>query len=209
MRESPTPPAIAVENRLRYPQPMAPTPETWPTRRFTADEVLRMLEVGVLSPDEPVELIEGELIMVPPQGPVHGSLSVVVRGMLEHAYGPGHHVRTHTTVQATPDSLPEPDVAVVQGSARDYLERLPGPRDVPLIVEVADSSVAIDRRKASLYARAGFPAYWLLDVQARRLEVLTDPTQDGLYRQTNVLSEDAEVIPPGTTTALRVSELLP
>jgi len=183
--------------------------ERYDLRRFTADEVMRMVESGVLAEDERVELIEGELIVVTPQGPAHSSLTVVLRSRFERAYGARYHVRDHSPVVGTADSIPEPDLAVVRGDPREYLQRLPGPADVELVVEIAQSTLGADRRKAGVYARAGYGCYWLIDVAARRVEVRTGPTQDGVFTRTDVLSADATVTPPGTTTALPVAELLP
>lgn len=179
------------------------------TRRFTADEVMRMIEAGVLQEDEHVELLDGELVVVNPQGPVHSGLAVILHAALERAYGRGHHVRDHSPVRGTSDSIPEPDVAVVRGDARAFLARLPGPEEVPLVAEVAYSSLGIDRRKASVYARSGYTTYWIVDVEARRIEVRTGPQADGLYVKTEIVAEGAELHPPGASVALRVIELLP
>lgn len=177
-------------------------------KRFLADEVLRMVELGLLN-DENVELLQGELVVVNAQGPIHASLTVDLHRALERAFGDEFHLRDHTSVRATLDSLPEPDVAVVRGQPRDYRERLPGPKDVVLVVEVSDSSLRRDRRKAEIYAAAGFPVYWLVDVDARRLEVRTNPQPDGVYAKTDVLGEDGEVEVPLTQRTLKVAVLLP
>jgi hypothetical protein len=81
--------------------------DRYPRRRFTADEVMRMVETGVLHDDERVELIQGELIVVRPQGPVHSSLVSLLRDALHTAYGGGHHLRDHSPVIGTVDSIPE------------------------------------------------------------------------------------------------------
>jgi Uma2 family endonuclease len=178
-------------------------------RRFTADEVLRMVELGLLQDGPNVELLEGELVVVDAQGPVHSSLTVDLRRALERAYGDDHHVRDHSSVRAGPDSLPEPDIAVVRGPPRAYRKRLPGPKDIVLVVEVSHSSLRRDRRKADIYAAAGYAAYWLVDVDARRLELRTKPQKDGVYAKVEILDEDATVTAPGTKASLRVAALLP
>ncbi len=188
---------------------MVSSAQGYDTRRFTADEVMRMVDAGVLSPDERVELIEGELVVVTPQGPVHSTLTVLIHAVLQRAYGGGFHVRDHSPVAGTVDSIPEPDVAVVRGDARSFLAALPGPADVILVVEVAHTSLAMDRRKASVYASAGYETYWLLDVESRRLEVRVGRTADGLFTKTEIFADDAEVILPGTSSAVRIADLLP
>lgn len=168
-----------------------------------------MVEVGLLAEDEPVELLEGELVLVTPQGPIHSALTVRIRRLLEQLYGSGFHLRDHSPVRGLPDSLPEPDLAVVRGEPDDYFEALPGSEDVPLIVEVAVTSGATDRRKARIYAAAGYETYWMLDVATRRLEVRTGPTAAGDHTSTQLLDEDAEARVPGTSRTLAIRQLLP
>jgi Uma2 family endonuclease len=188
---------------------MLPEAAPYETRRFTAREVLRMVEVGLLAEDEKVELLEGELVVVTPQGPVHSALAAKIRRLLEHLYGDGYHERDHSPVMGLPDSMPEPDVAVVSGEPDDYYDALPSSEDVRLVVEIAVTSGAVDRRKARVYAAAGYQAYWILDVAARRLEVRSGPTGDGDWAETKLLEESAEATAPGTAERVTVRLLLP
>jgi Uma2 family endonuclease len=119
-----------------------------PTRRFSVDEVLRMVEVGILSEDEPLELVDGELFVVPPQSPPHANLTALLADRLRTAYGDGYIVRVASPLVARPDSLPEPDLALVRGSYADFGTRHPRGDEAVLVVEVARSSVRIDRKKA-------------------------------------------------------------
>src|SRR5262249_53193341 len=135
-------------------------------RRFAADEVLRMVEAGILREDEPIELVEGELVVVPPQGPTHSAVVADLDARLHEVYTGAYHVRAQLPVAGTDDSLPEPDFAIVRGAPRDYVERHPTGADTILVIEVARTSQAFDRRKASTYARAGVPVYWLIDIVA-------------------------------------------
>lgn len=178
-------------------------------RRFTSEEVLRMLEAGILHEDDAVELIDGELLIVSPQGPPHRGLSVVVHQVLEAAFGAGYHVQDHSPIDAEPHSMPEPDVAVVRGAPRDFLERHPAGSDVPLVVEVSVTSQAADRAKSAVYARAGVACYWHLDVPARRLHAYTGPRPEHAeYATVSILhEEDAAPLPTGGTVP--VASLLP
>lgn len=178
-------------------------------RRFTVDDVHRMVEAGVLDEHEPVELIDGALVVMTPQGPTHRGLTVVILERLQQAFRGDHHVQAHSPVRAGPDSLPEPDVAVVRGPARAFLNAHPAAVDVPLVVEVAITSQAVDRAKASTYARAGFTAYWLLDVPARQLHVFTEPRSDGVYASERTYRAGDRVPVPTTPTELLVADLLP
>jgi Uma2 family endonuclease len=177
-------------------------------RRFSAAEVLRMVEGGILGADEPVELLEGELVVTPPQGPSHSAVVSDLAVRLAAVYQPGCHVRAQCPLAGAADSLPEPDLAVVRGSARDYVEAHPTGGNVVLVVEVARTSQAIDRRKVRVYAGIAVPVYWLVDLAARRLEVRSEP--DGAdYRSTRLLGEGDAVGLPGVDAAWIVSSLLP
>lgn len=179
------------------------------TRRFTAEEVLRMVESGVLSEDEPFELLDGRLIVMSPQGPEHQTVAERIRRLLERAYDGRAHGRTHSTIHGGADALPEPDVAILRGPVDDYLHRLPEGSDLLLVVEVSRTTQVSDRAKAAIYARAGVPAYWLVDLAARRVEVRTDPLPEGRYARLETYSEDDRLPVPGTDTGLRVRGLLP
>lgn len=176
-------------------------------RTFTVDEVYRMLEVGILAEDEHVELLDGELVVVTPQGPAHSSLAVVIRRLLEKAYGDGFHVRDHSPFLVSQRTLPEPDVSVIRGEPADYLDALPTVGDAVLLVEVAVTSRALDRRKARYYAEAGVPAYWLVDVPQRRVEVRERP-EDGEYRLMRVADFGETLALPELGEPLEVRALL-
>jgi Uma2 family endonuclease len=179
-----------------------------PERTFSPREVLRMVEAGILQPDEPVELWEGRLVLVSPQGPAHASVVAVLAEKLRAAYGAGFAIREEKPLEL-PDSLPEPDVAVVRGAQLDYAARHPGGGDAVLVVEVAVTSQIVDHDKARMYARAGVPVLWLVDVPARRLEVHTDPRDDGRYRSVEVLAGEDAVAAPASAVRWAVRDLIP
>lgn len=179
------------------------------TRRFTVDEVLRMVEVGVLGEDEPLELQDGELIVVSPQGPPHATATTLVRDVLMAAYQGVAHVREAKPLVAGATDLPEPDLAVVAGSVRDYASRHPGGSEAWLVVEVARTSLQADRAKIRTYARAGVPVYWLIDLEARRLEEYAQPSPEGPYALVRVCAGDDMLTLPRTTRTTRLRDLLP
>jgi Uma2 family endonuclease len=178
-----------------------------PERTFSPREVQRMVETGILRADEPVELLEGRLVLVSPQGPPHASVVGALAERLRTAYPSGYAVREEKPLEL-PESLPEPDIAVVLGTQLDYAKRHPNGEDAQLVVEVAVTSQELDHAKARLYARAHVRVLWLLDIPARRLEVHTEPQQDGRYRVVQVLGDDDEVSPPGASARWKVRELL-
>jgi Uma2 family endonuclease len=177
-------------------------------RTFTVDDVHRMVEAGILDEDEHVELLDGVLYAMSPQGPAHSALTVRIRRRLEELMGDRAHLRDHSSLRLDDHSLPEPDVAVVRGSEDEYMLRLPTAADVLLVVEVAVTSQRRDRRKALLYARTGVPEYWILDVPARTLTVHHTPIQSG-YAHVETLDDRAQATVPATDTRWRVADLLP
>lgn len=179
----------------------------WPRHRFTVEEIERMAEVGAFDDGPKVELLDGELVDVSPQGPEHAALHTWLGDRLAAAYPASFHVRRQCPMRAGARSLPEPDVAVVRGEVRDYLDHHPQGRDLVLAVEVSLSSQAIDRAKARIYAAAGVPVYWWLDVAARSLTVHEEPSPTG-YAHTSVVSAADEVDVPGTASRWQVGDLI-
>jgi len=186
---------------------MQPAPRA--TRRFTADEVMRMVEAGILAEDEPVELLDGELVLVTPEGPPHAATTSLLTSRFIHAYGSGFVVREAKPMVADVDSLPEPDIAVFRGEYAEFFERHPRGDEAVLVIEAAKTSLVVDHAKAATYARAGVPVYWLLDLVANRLEVHTEPHTDGRYAVVRVLAGDDAVALPALGITWRVRDLLP
>jgi len=176
-------------------------------RRFTADEALRMADAGIIGEDEHVELVDGVLVEMSPQGLAHSATVRRLAKRLRGAFGDRAEIFEEKTLAASPHDLPQPDVAVVRPRADDYTTSHPTGRDVILLVEVAWSSQAEDRRKALLYAAAGVETYWILDLVARKLEVRT-AAQGAAYRTLRILAEDDEVFLPETDERLSVRDLL-
>lgn len=176
-----------------------------PRHEWTAADVLRMVEAGILSEDAPLELIDGELITVSPQGPRHRMSTVRVHRCLERAFGGGFYVQDHSPVQCGPNSLPEPDVAVVREPER--YDRHPSAADVPLVVELSFTSHEQDRAKAAVYAAGGFPEYWIVDLVARRVTVFRHP--DAALREYKLVSVHTEGDAVQGAVTVSVTELLP
>ena len=185
------------------------------TRRWTRVEYDRLIEKGIFLPDDRIELLAGELVVREPQGTPHAVGIRLVEEALRRAFGPGWEVRGQLPVALDEESEPEPDVSVVPGEPRDYLVDHPS-RPV-LVVEVAESSVALDRaHKGSLYARAGLADYWILNLVDRVLEVYREPAQSLAARfgwaYSSVQSfRSADLVSPLAAPAARipVAALLP
>ena len=141
-----------------------------PMKRWKRIEYERLVDKGVFEPGDRVELIDGLLLVSEPQSSPHYTAIQLVERVLSRAFGEGWNVRTQAPIALDDASEPEPDVAVVRGGVRDFATAHPA--DPVLVVEVAASSLAFDREhKASLYARAGRPEYWIVNLIDRVLEV--------------------------------------
>jgi len=185
------------------------------TRRWKRVEYEQLIESGFFQPGDPIELVGGQLIVAEPQGSSHFAAIRAVEEALRAAFGPGWEVRTQGPIALDEESEPEPDVAVVPGTFRNYVIEHPS-RPV-LVVEVSESSLALDREhKGSVYARAGLADYWIVNLVDRALEVYRDPTPDPAapfgwrYRSVEELGREASVSPlarPGVQ--IRVADLLP
>ena len=135
--------------------------------RFTADQVLRMSELGIFHPEERLELIEGEIVYMVPPGPLHNSASIRVDRVLQRLLGDDQaSVAANISIQVGERSIPMPDVALLKPRADDYETGLPTPEDILLVIEVSHSTLRMDRtRKLVLYAEAEIPAYWIFNVR--------------------------------------------
>ena len=158
----------------------APIPATYradaSVYRFTVAQYQRMVEAGILTANDKVELLEGYVVFKMPRNPAHdGTVQLIDEG-LRAAIPAGWRLRCQLTV-ALSDSQPEPDFAVARGDARTYLTRHPTAADVGLVIEVAHSSLSRDQHeKTRVYARAGVVVYWIINLVDRRVEVYTQPS---------------------------------
>ena len=176
--------------------------------RWSREVYDRAVEAGIFGPGDLIELIEGELLTMTPQGSRHAAVATRVAARLGGVFGSGCHVRTQMPLAAGAESEPEPDVAVVDGSDFDYLDAHPA--TALLVVEVSDDSLGRDRSvKQRLYARCDIPEYWIVAIPEACLEVHRNPTGDG-YRTVRSFRAGESVAPlarPAATIA--VADLLP
>ena len=144
--------------------------------RFSVASYQRMVETGILTAEDKVELLENYVVLKMPRTPRHDGTIQIVTDPLARAVPQGWCLRAQLTVVLT-DSQPEPDFAVVRGTARAYLGRHPTPADVGTLMEVADSSLLRDQRdKTRIYARGSIPWYWILNLVDNRVEVYSQPS---------------------------------
>jgi Uma2 family endonuclease len=151
--------------------------------RITVEEYYRMAEVGLLAPDARVELIEGEIIDMPPIGIPHARIVRELNALLVRAAGDRAIVSPQLPVRLDRFSEPQPDLALLKPPSDLYAQRHPTAGDTLLAVEVSETTLRYDRqRKAPLYALHGIPELWIFDIKAKQLYVSRNPTPDG-YQQ--------------------------
>lgn len=179
-----------------------------PLRRFSVDEYYRMAEVGILKPDEKLELIDGAILKMSPSGPTHASVTSSLEELLKELIGKRATVRVQFPIRLDDRNEPEPDIAVVQRGR--YMTAHPAPADVFFLVEVADSSLLFDKRdKAELYARAGVPEYWLVDLPNRAFHIHREPA-DGKYQKINSITNADDAVSPAAfeDVAVKLKDVL-
>ena len=153
---------------------VAPTP---PLRahRFTVEQYEQMGEIGVLTPNDRVELLEGWIVDKMTQTPPHNAVIDFVRASLETLLPQEWCVREQKAIRLT-RSAPEPDLVVVQGPVSRYVRRHPTPEDIAIVIEVSDTTLTEDRtRKSRIYAQARIGEYWIVNLVESQLEVYTQP----------------------------------
>lgn len=195
--------------------PRVPTDEgdIW---RISVERYHRMVEGGVVTPDDRVELLEGVLVPKMSKSPPHRIANGKTRRVLEAILPPGWYLDTQEPITLD-DSEPEPDVVIVRGRTEDYATRHPTPAEIPLVIEIADSSLRRDREdKRRIYARNGIAVYWIVNVADRVIDVFTGPsgptalTPDYATTATYRPGDAVPVVVAGATVGtVNVNDVLP
>ena len=161
--------------------------------RMPVERYHEMVQSGALGADDRIELLEGVLVEKMSKNPPHVYSTMATMRLLNAMVPSGWHLRSQDPVTLA-DSEPEPDLMVVRGAGHEYLNRHPSGSEIGLVVEVADSSLRRDRGiKKRIYARAGIPVYWLIDLTSRTAEVYTGP-QGSDYAVRQVLEPSHELL---------------
>jgi hypothetical protein len=195
---------------------LAPTRTNFFVRRFTLAEYHTLIEVGVLKPGDPYELLNGVIKYKMPQNTPHASTASKLEKRFWKLLPDEFLLRTQKPISIpNQDSEPEPDLAVVLGPDDRYDEVQPTPREVLLIVEVADTSLDEDRgEKLESYAAARIPIYWVVNLRERVVEVYTQPRggRSPGYRGHDTFAPGQAVpvvVGKKAVGAIPVSEILP
>ncbi len=184
-------------------------------RRFTVAEYHRLTEAGYLTPEDRIELLEGNLVTKMARNPPHDACINMLMHALLNAIGPDWNLRIQSAVRLG-GSEPEPDAAVVRMRPNRYADRHPEPADIGLLIEVSESSLALDRvDKLRIYSRAAVPTYWIVNLVDRQIEVYDRPTgpaanPEYASRQTFAAGDSVPVVLDGNTLGqIAVSAVLP
>lgn len=176
--------------------------------RITREQYWRLVADGVIGPDDRVELLEGVIVSMSPQNPPHAAVVAALTRRLPGV--PSVSLRVQLPLDLSEFSTPEPDLAVVQGSAMDYAAA--HPTTALLVIEVADSSLLQDRlSKSRIYARAGIPEFWVVNLRQRCIEVYRDPDRDVRCYAASEIRRAGERLEPTSLPGLSipVDEILP
>ncbi len=166
----------------------------FPPRRWTVEEFRKLRQADILNEDDRVELLEGWIVEKMTQDPSHARVVQLATKILIRMLPAEWGLRVRLPIE-TDDSEPEPDLAIVPDADDRYATRHPYGNETALVIEIADTSLLRDRRKAMIYARAGVPEYWIVDLLSRRIERYRVPDQvAGEYKDLQAF-EEAEALP--------------
>ena len=192
--------------------PPAPQALLW---RLSVGQYHEMLRCGILTEDHDVELLDGLLVAKMTKNTAHHVAKLLAQSALAKVIPEGWYVDSQDAITLA-TSEPEPDVMVVRGQPRDYLEHHPLAGELAMVVEISDSSLRHDQGfKKAIYAAAAIPVYWIINLIDRQVEVYTDPTgpadqPDYRGRQDLSAMEQVPIVIAGRDVAsIPVREILP
>ncbi len=163
-------------------------------RRFTADEYRRMVDAGILTADDRVELIDGEIVEMSPMGPPHTMCQILLTCRLLAQIGDRALALVQGPLPVGPRHEFQPDILQLRPKPGGYWRRIPYPEDVLLAIEVSDTTLARDRAKLARYAEAGVPEVWIVNLEDAVVELYRNPAADG-YRNVLRVGRGGQVSP--------------
>lgn len=159
-------------------------------RKIKVVDYHRMFESGILTKEDKVELIKGEIIEMSPSGSLHAAIIDRISNFMMLALGNQIIVRSQSPVQISDLSMPEPDISVLKPSQDFYAQAHPLPEDIFLLIEVADSSYRYDKEiKLPVYAKAGISEYWIVNIEKKEIEAHREPHNE-IYSKIDIIQLD-------------------
>lgn len=175
---------------------------------LSIDDYHRMIKAGILTEQDQVELIRGEIVYMSPKGSRHASCIRKIVSWLPRLVGSQLQLQVQDPIRIPEWSEPEPDIALTKPRADFYVDEHPGPEDILLLIEVADTSLAIDRNmKAPVYAEAGIAEYWIINLPEQLIEVYRTP-QGGRYKEMRIFEPGEMIRIPGLGAETPVADWL-
>lgn len=180
-----------------------PMPFTW-----TREEYQQLAETGIFA-QRRVELIEGQVLKMPPMGSRHSSTLMLLTRLLPKIFGEGFAISIQLPLAISSESMPEPDAAIISGDPRDYRDGIP--EKAHLVIEVADSTLRFDRiTKARIYANANIEEYWIINLTNEQVEIHRQPILNSGYAEKKVAKRGEKIAPLCVpSAAIQVDDLLP
>lgn len=179
-------------------------------RLFTVREYYHLAEVGIFNPDERVELIKGEILVMSPQGPRHASATTRANNTFGRLLGESVVVRTQAPIHIDKHSEPEPDVTLAIPDLNEYSDHHPAPKEILFVMEISEATLDYDRTtKSRLYAKAGIIQYCILNIKTRELEDYRSPGPAGFRSKKTYKANKSFSLVAFPDVRIKVSDLLP
>jgi Uma2 family endonuclease len=177
--------------------------------RFSAEEYHRLVEVGILTPNARVELIDGAIHDMSPIGPFHSGVTMRLNRFFQLRAKGRWMVWVQDAIRLDNYSEPEPDLMLLKPAPDDYVSHHPAPDDVFLLIEVADSTLEFDRgKKLQIYARAGIHEFWIVNLQDSTIEVYREPHFTGYEKKMALKAGDKASPAAFPQEKIEITELL-
>ncbi|MFN8494044.1 MAG: Uma2 family endonuclease [Caldilineaceae bacterium] len=183
-------------------------PTTVQTYRWTRQEFEQLASIGIFDPEDRLELLDGAIFKMTPQSAWHATTVLRAQKILFRIFEQGYEVRTQLPLAIDEHALPEPDLAVVEGTLDDYQEA--HPTTAVLVIEVSDSSLTYDKeRKLPRYAQNGIPEYWIVNLSDFCLEVYRHPAGEAYQAHTVYHVGELVALLAAPAARIAVADLLP
>ncbi len=172
---------------------LKPIRSTIDTQFWNVEDYQRFIDHGILTDEDKVELLDGQVVNKMPANPPHDWSMAILMRLIQRILTDDYLLRSQSGIQLNKTNRPEPDLAVIRWTAKSLIREHPGPSDVALVIEVSDSSLDRDRTsKGDIYAKSGIPEYWIVNVQERLIEVYSEPSVVG-YGKRNDYGRDQRI----------------